>query len=337
MGKKAKPAAATAKRRGGASSLLFAGGAAVAVFAAAAVAWFMQATPEAVPESPVSRKSAAVTDERPPAAQETAAAEERPAAAKRTAAEEAAMGKRIETDPSFIKNYEKPAKVTSDQPPPEPGCGDSNEQCVNWANAGECDANPGFMTTSCKWSCGLCKGGTPPKKKASCADTNRMCATWASIGECESNPGFMKVQCPVTCRMCQSEDCFDVLPDCKERVRGGPESNYSATGCYTDLALRDQCMWTCVACGVQSQPRCKRKLPPEPAATPGSTQRMFERVAAHPGARVWSRDPWVVTIDDFLTAEEADTILRVGGQKGTGWSRSLAGDGVQTARTSSTS
>ena len=50
------------------------------------------------------------------------------------------MGKRIETDPTFIKNYEKPAKATSDQPPPEPGCGDSNEQCVNWANAGECDA-----------------------------------------------------------------------------------------------------------------------------------------------------------------------------------------------------
>jgi len=48
---------------------------------------------------------------------------------------------------------------------------------------------------------------------------------------------------------------------------------------------------------------------------------------------VHSRDPWLITIDDFLTPDEADRIIQLGS---THWGRSIAGDGVQAVRTSST-
>uniref|UniRef100_A0A1D1ZRX9 procollagen-proline 4-dioxygenase n=1 Tax=Auxenochlorella protothecoides TaxID=3075 RepID=A0A1D1ZRX9_AUXPR len=38
-----------------------------------------------------------------------------------------------------------------------PGCGDKEPHCEEWAVNGECDANPGFMLTSCARACGKCK------------------------------------------------------------------------------------------------------------------------------------------------------------------------------------
>jgi hypothetical protein len=198
------------------------------------------------------------------------------------------------------------------------------------------------MQKSCKWSCGICDGTGVAKQRSACEDTNVNCATWASIGECESNPGFMKAQCPVTCRLCQSATCRDELPDCAERVRGTAASNFSNTGCYTVPNMREQCAWTCTACGLKPAPHCRRAPAELPAATPGSGDRMFESLSARSGAHVLSSPgttdgPWVVALDDFLTHAEADALLKAGSTSGTGWARSQAGDGVQSARTSSTS
>ena len=49
-----------------------------------------------------------------------------------------------------------------------------------------------------------------------------------------------------------------------------------------------------------------------------------------------SSDPWVITIDNFLSHDECDAIVGAGSSKGSAWERSKAGDGVQAARTSST-
>ena len=78
--------------------------------------------------------------------------------------------------------------------------------------------------------------------------------------------------------------------------------------------------------------RCQRdaSFPGQlPAATAGSTGAMFERSlakAAEKGyaATVLSRDPWVVTYDHFLSADEASAIISKGEKH---WSRSVAGDG----------
>jgi hypothetical protein len=151
----------------------------------------------------------------------------------------------------------------------------------------------------------------------------------------------MKAQCPVTCRLCQSDTCRDELPDCAERVRGAETSNFSNTGCYTIPGMREQCAWTCTACGLKPSPHCRRAPDEQPAATPGSGDRMFESLAARPGATVLSSPakhagPWVVLLDNFMSAAEADALLKAGSTSGTSWARSQAGDGVQAARTSST-
>ena len=36
------------------------------------------------------------------------------------------------------------------------GCRDAHEHCADWAAKGECDANPGYMLTSCAKSCNQC-------------------------------------------------------------------------------------------------------------------------------------------------------------------------------------
>jgi len=37
--------------------------------------------------------------------------------------------------------------------PPREGCENKDSRCKGWANAGECEKNPGFMTNNCKWAC----------------------------------------------------------------------------------------------------------------------------------------------------------------------------------------
>lgn len=38
----------------------------------------------------------------------------------------------------------------------DPNCGDSDPQCNQWAEVGECETNPNFMRSQCKFSCGFC-------------------------------------------------------------------------------------------------------------------------------------------------------------------------------------
>ena len=41
-------------------------------------------------------------------------------------------------------------------------CGDKEPTCLEWAFAGECDKNPGFMHAACALSCHQCAGSIPP-------------------------------------------------------------------------------------------------------------------------------------------------------------------------------
>lgn len=239
----------------------------------------------------------------------------------------------------------KEAAAAPARGPVDPGCVDDNESCAQWAKSGECFKNQGFMHASCRASCHVCNGGKPkPKKLGACEDTNANCATWAAIGECDSNPGYMLEQCPVTCKMCQSETCFDAHADCAERCKGGAASNYSATlQCYYSPELLDECAWTCGACKEHRfhKPQCKREPGATPAAEPGSVDKIFSSIAARETATVLSdgrkpSEPWVIILDDFLTHAECDAIIAAGSNSGTDWGRSMAGDGVQASRTSST-
>ena len=77
----------------------------------------------------------------------------------------------------------------------------SRDECVAWAESGECTANPGFMSQSCKQACGLCPGVAGHRRDPgtedwdSCKDKSTFCGQWAAVGECDSNPNYMKAQC----------------------------------------------------------------------------------------------------------------------------------------------
>mmetsp|Transcript_31478 Transcript_31478/g.82234 ORF Transcript_31478/g.82234 Transcript_31478/m.82234 type:complete len:297 (-) Transcript_31478:224-1114(-) len=141
----------------------------------------------------------------------------------------------------------------------------------------------------------------------------------------------MRVNCPVTCHLCQSENCHDF-----NRTHCAAEA---ARGICREEPERmfDECRWACKWCAMDTSSRCRRPADMKPAAKAGSLEYMFNRAIdplhAHFTPVVHSRDPWVVSFDTFLSDEEAERVIRVGGR---GWMRSQAGDGVQAVRTSST-
>ena len=103
-----------------------------------------------------------------------------------------------------------------------------------------------------------------------CDDRYPRCVSDAKRGECMHNPGWMIVNCPRSCDACH---------------------------------LRDP------------KVRCDRErlnMSTVPAMGPGDLTKFFEGIESsfpEMGITVHSRDPWVVTMDNFLTTEEADALI----------------------------
>ena len=142
----------------------------------------------------------------------------------------------------------------------------------------------------------------------------------------------MRSSCPVTCHLCQSSACHDIDPPrCEAEAKAGK--------CRSEPErMFEECRWACKWCAMETGSRCRRHPELKPAAVRGSLDAMFARAAsaaefAHYRPTVHSRDPWVVSFDNFLSPSEADRVIQIGGK---GWQRSQAGDGVQAVRTSST-
>ena len=202
-------------------------------------------------------------------------------------------------------------------------------QCAAWAARGECAANPSFMRARCRVACGApCDAGAIVDDPA-CADGHEMCPSWALTGDCEQNDG-LHATCPVSCRKCATRACHDALgaAACAARARDD--------GCFRDAETRSGCAWTCVACAVRSEPRCARdRAAAPPIRRDGGLRALFERLEREHGATIHSRDPYVATIDGWLSADEADGLVALGHESDGGWFRSIAGEAEQSVRTSS--
>ncbi|KAK3582967.1 hypothetical protein CHS0354_027082 [Potamilus streckersoni] len=70
-------------------------------------------------------------------------------------------------------------------------------QCITWAQRGECEINPVWMSTHCHKTCQLCYHN--------CSNTYQdgdWCNVWASRGECNKNPTWMIPNCALSCGIC---------------------------------------------------------------------------------------------------------------------------------------
>ena len=82
--------------------------------------------------------------------------------------------------------------------------------------------------------------------------------------------------------------------------------------------MYSECRWACKWCAMETGSRCRRQADDTPAARRGTLAAMFERSISDPLlARytpiIHSRDPWIVSFETFLSGEEAERIIKVGG------------------------
>ncbi|XP_064079182.1 zinc metalloproteinase nas-14-like isoform X5 [Macrobrachium nipponense] len=108
------------------------------------------------------------------------------------------------------------ASTSTSMPLLEPSteeCIDNNEKyCQPWADRGECENNPTWMSVNCRKACRQCviPGGAAGKE---CQDHDIHCGTWMEAGECTRNPDYMSLFCKKSCEICrdheQGKECQD--------------------------------------------------------------------------------------------------------------------------------
>ena len=212
-------------------------------------------------------------------------------------------------------------------------CKDDHFQCLEWAQMGECDANPGYMLINCKRACVVCYGGTnqfgvgqrmPTKpdeaaktaeyvKKTveymkrvwkeeefsrvrhKCRNQHEDCTFWASLGECEANPKYMQTNCAPACETCH-------LLDIKHRCPIEPGN---------------ECIWkpgdlnTLMENIADNADGSGEYLQYNPKAL---SRPMKKRDGTDAG--VDKDGPWIVLLENFVSEEEADRLVELGKKQG---------------------
>ena len=92
------------------------------------------------------------------------------------------------------------ARADAEPENPHSASGDSTQECYTWAADGQCIANPGFMHSSCKYSCWEWYAHRKKKYPDAPIDKSMDCHNWANSGECGKNPTYMKKTCPESCK-----------------------------------------------------------------------------------------------------------------------------------------
>ncbi len=100
-----------------------------------------------------------------------------------------------------VKVEAKADGSTAEAENPYEASGDTTQECYAWAADGQCAVNPGFMHSSCKYSCWewyQFRAKKYPDYKM--IDRMMDCHPWSNSGECSKNPIFMKANCPESCK-----------------------------------------------------------------------------------------------------------------------------------------
>merc|ERR1711988_310901 len=93
---------------------------------------------------------------------------------------------RCEGNPSIMKPTRKCSDPKIDT---ASKCYNSNRNCNQWADSGECEANPSYMLRGCHRGCGLCG------KRCQDNDTRKNCCDAKRAGRCLSDPVYSLDKC----------------------------------------------------------------------------------------------------------------------------------------------
>ena len=117
---------------------------------------------------------------------------------------------------------------------------DTRDECRQWADAGECDANEAFMSLNCATSCLGAKSYKSQMK--------RECEGYAAQGECSRNPAFMLATCRSQCEAWEKEHGLKIDRDamCVEWSLLGKcvepsQRAKMATQCNTSCTVQQRC------------------------------------------------------------------------------------------------
>ena len=175
-------------------------------------------------------------------------------------------------------------------------CSDDEDYgCAERTERGECSGG-GEVLYRCPKSCNVCRWESLLDQTFGCDDTHENCAAWARSGECKANPSYMSENCAVSCNACEEKrrSC-DRPPNTPPAVRAG---------------------------GINAT--MVRILRDFPQYSP--------RAISWPGGPHGARAPWVVTLENFVSDEEAAAFQSTCAEH---FARSLAGDTLSPVRTSS--
>lgn len=126
-----------------------------------------------------------------------------------------------------------------------------------------------------------------PQVMEHCRNQHEHCAYWSLLGECEANPGYMKLNCAPVCRSC----------------------DYLTLEGRCDMTDRSEDTWA-----------------------PGDLEGMFRRLTNEPflskhtvqilsSPETKDGGPWVITLENVFSEEEAQILIGVGEKEG--YKRSL--------------
>lgn len=118
------------------------------------------------------------------------------------------------------------------------------------------------------------------------------CAYWATTGECDNNPAYMTVQCAPVC-----SSCDQLLFDTRCPLQELPPDIWPRAGDLHKMFAR-----------IVTDPYYVQEL---------GYQTQIILQPRRPGQDDVKDDaPWVVLVDDFLTDDECDTLIRLGQERG---------------------
>lgn len=221
-------------------------------------------------------------------------------------------------------------------------CVDDHKECAFWASLGECEANARFMSRYCQKACNTCgrvneameeeEGGPENEygviqelgtkqqenvqqafddmvtymKNAyedpnmtdrmreildNCKLKHKACAFWKVLGECEANPKYMKAECAPVCHTCDYlaiENRCPLDPEAPIAWKPGDLNQFFVN--------------------ITTLPELQR-LDPHVLMRPDYVNGDTEETADY---RI---GPWVVTLDNFVTPEEADRLIELGAKE----------------------